>query len=151
MANQIITVNGGIFLPIQHSVGRGGRNHPDDVRMVQFLLNVVHLDPGSEFRMARLLAMDGLSGPKTESGIVAYQMFKLTQGQFPSYAVDGRVNATPAMMWAGRQGFGFSTLFNLNYDFMMAMPRVNYAMFQGFALEPFFSEVILPLQKMGVL
>ncbi len=151
MANQIITVNGGIFLPIRHSVGRGGRNLSDDVRMVQLLLDVIHLDPGTPFRMERLLSMDGISGPKTEAGIVAYQMFKLEQGQFPSYAVDGRVDATPAMMWAGPRRYGFSTLFNLNYDFLMATPRVNYAMTGLWAAEPFFSDVILPLQKMGVL
>jgi hypothetical protein len=151
MANQIITIDGGIFLPIQHSVGRGGRNLPGDVRMVQFLLDMVHLDPGNSFRMASLLIMDGLSGPLTEGGIVAYQTFKRDQGPFPSYAIDGRVDATKHMMWAGAGRFGYSTLFNLNFDFALAAPRVNPAMFQAYVIEPFFSDVILPLQKMGVL
>ena len=92
-----------------------------------------------------------MPGPKTEAGITAYQNFKRDQGQYPSYAVDGRVDATPAMMWADQQHFGFSTLFNLNLDYAFAMPRVNWANFQGLAMEPFYSDIILPLQKMGVL
>src|SRR5262249_49407223 len=127
----------------------GGRNLRDDVATVQFLLNVAHLDPTNSFRMPAILRMDGICGPKTCSAILAYQTDKKT-GMFPLFKVDGIVNATNQAGFVGRQSLGFSTLYNLNWDFIQGMPRCNMALMY-MNVEPLYSTVILPLQKAGVL
>lgn len=65
------------------SVGQGGDNRPDDVRLIQNLLNVV---PASEGGPATKLAVDGLVGPKTVAAISRYQSNHLGFS-------DGRVDA----------------------------------------------------------
>ncbi len=148
----ILTVDGVMFLKIDHSVGKGGSNRQDDVRTIQLLLNIIHLDPRSEFQMPALLAMDGICGPKTLAAILAYQNYKMNSAMF-LVAADGLVTATHHMFLAGKgpRLFGHSTLQALNFDFMMALPRTNLALLNAYAFEPFFSTVILPLQKAGVI
>ena len=138
---------------IAHSVGKGGSNHRGDVQMIQFMLNVAHLDSLNSFRMPFILQMDGICGEKTLSAIRAYQEHKKEHGgQWPLFVVDGLVTAHKASFMDGGH-FGFSTLYNLNWDFMMGAPRVNYAMAMlgGYVAEPLYSTVILPLQKAGVI
>jgi hypothetical protein len=142
---------------IEHSVGKGGSNRPADVQMIQFILNVVHLDLLNSFRMRSLLQWDGICGPQTLNAIVAYQEHKKDEGgRWPLFAIDGLVTAHRASFMAPTKGgyhFGFSTLFNLNWDFMEAIPRVNqaFALVGGYTAEPLYSTVVLPLQKAGVL
>jgi peptidoglycan hydrolase-like protein with peptidoglycan-binding domain len=66
---------------IQASVGRGGVNRPEDVRMVQELLNK-HTRPPMQ-----LLQVDGMAGPKTIAAIEAFQRHNLSM-----IHPDGRVD-----------------------------------------------------------
>jgi peptidoglycan hydrolase-like protein with peptidoglycan-binding domain len=66
---------------IQASVGRGGVNRPEDVRMVQELLNK-HTRPPMQ-----LLEVDGMAGPKTIAAIEAFQRHNLSM-----IHPDGRVD-----------------------------------------------------------
>jgi hypothetical protein len=71
---------------------------------------------------------------------------------FPSIAVDGLVNATHQAAFLGPHSFGFSTLYNLNWDFLQAAPRTNFLLMGAFmSVEPLYSVVVLPLRKAGVL
>lgn len=72
-----------MVLSTEGSVGEGGKNRPDDVRLVQSLLNRVPAVSGGS---AAPLAVDGLSGPKTIAAIRRYQ-------QFHFGTADGRVDA----------------------------------------------------------
>jgi len=63
-----ITNGKGIEMAIIHaSVGRGGVNRPEDVRIVQELLNKQTRPP------MQLLQVDGMAGPKTIAAIEAFQ------------------------------------------------------------------------------
>ena len=149
MVNPLSGLDSLIFMKIDHSVGKGGSNRRDDVQRIQFMLNVIHLDPGNDFRMASLLAMDGICGPMTLAAILAYQTYKQDK-EFPLLVVDGLVSATHAFLMTA-SGAGFSTLYNLNMDYMMGAPRANFMALGMYVAEPFFSDVILPLQKAGVI
>ena len=77
---------------IQASVGKGGINHYDDVMSVQTFINMC-LPEG-----VRPLAVDGFSGPKTESAIEAVQKHLLRPDP-----PDGRVDPTgPTMRFLRR-------------------------------------------------
>ena len=65
---------------IKFSVGRDGHNNRQDVGVVQTLLNAVRRRTGG-----RLLAIDGLAGPKTIAAIEAFQQENCS-------VVDGRVD-----------------------------------------------------------
>ncbi len=80
---------------ISASVGKGGKNRPEDVVTVQYLLNCVPKGKGGP---EKELVIDGLTGPLTEGAIVRFQSSVL------GFA-DGRVDAG---------GKTFSAL--LNYD-----------------------------------
>lgn len=67
---------------IKRSVGLGGGNLPDDVRLVQKLLNAVPIPRGGP---TPLLAIDGLCGPKTCGAIRGFQTRNLG-------AADGRID-----------------------------------------------------------
>jgi hypothetical protein len=150
MENPFTSLNGLIFMKINHSVGKNGSNLHRDVVLIQFLLNTIHLDTGSTFCLPGILAMDGMCGPRTLSAILAYQTHK--SGEWPLFKVDGLVSATNQAGFVGPQSAGFSTLYSLNWDFMMALPRSNFAAMGMFtSLEPLYSTVILPLRKAGVL
>ena len=143
-------MDGMVFLKIEHSVGKGGRNRYADVQLIQFLLNVIHLDPGSSFRMPAVLVIDGICGQRTLSAILAYQQNKIRE--FPLAAADGVVTATRHALFTNPRSFGYSTIMSLNWDYMLALPRTNLAYaFMGQAAEPLLSTVIVPLQKAGVL
>lgn len=147
MENPFTGLNGLIFIKIDHSVGKNGSNRRDDVQTIQFLLNVAHLDVANDFRMATSLAMDGICGPKTLSAILDYQTVKKTS-MFPLFKVDGVVTATNQAGFVGVNSIGFSTLYSLNWDFIQAMQRSDFAlmgMYMG--VEPLYSTVILPLRK----
>jgi hypothetical protein len=129
-------LGGLIFLKIKHSVGKGGSNRYDDVQRIQFLLNVIHVDPGNGFRMPALLAMDGICGQRTKAAILGYQEYKQFR-EFPLAAVDGVITATHHAVFTNPRSFGFSTILNLNWDYLQAMPRANLAeVFVGAAMEP---------------
>ena len=149
MTNPFPALNSMMFIKIKHSVGKGGSNWRDDVQMIQFLLNVAHLDTRNQFVMPSILVMDGICGPKTLNGILAYQNQK-KRSMFPSIAVDGLVSATHQAAFLGQHSFGFSTLYNLNWDFLQAAPRTNFLLMNT-AVEPLYSAVVLPLRKAGVL
>jgi hypothetical protein len=140
------------MLSIEHSVGKGGSNRPGDVQQIQLMLNVAHLDPQNSFRMASVLSMDGICGPMTLSGILAYQENKMNGGgPFPLFAADGLITAHRASFMDGNR-FGYSTLWCLNWDNIEGLPRVNFAeVAAGSFAEPLLSTVILPLRKMGIL
>lgn len=55
---------------ISGSVGKGGKNRPEDVIVVQYLLNCV---PSKQGGPAQELILDGLSGPKTCAAIQRFQ------------------------------------------------------------------------------
>lgn len=55
---------------ISGSVGRGGKNRPEDVIVVQYLLNCV---PSKQGGPTQELILDGLSGPKTCAAIQGFQ------------------------------------------------------------------------------
>ena len=151
MENPFTGFNGLMFIKIDHSVGKGGSNRHDDVQMIQFLLNTAHLDLANDFRMPVMLAMDGICGPKTMSAILDYQTVKKTS-MFPLFQVDGLVSATNQAGFVGRSSLGFSTLYNLNWDFIQATQRADFAYMAAFmSVEPLYSTVILPLRKAGVL
>jgi len=151
MENPFIGLNGLIFIKIGHSVGKSGSNRRDDVQTIQFLLNVAHLDIANDFRMATLLAMDGICGPKTLSAILEYQTVKKT-GMFPLFKVDGLVTATNQAGFVGRNSLGFSTLYSLNWDFIQATQRSDFALMGLYmSVEPLYSAVILPLRKAGAI
>lgn len=99
--------------------------------------------------MPSLLWMDGVCGPKTLSAILGYQQNK-KNGQFPLAVVDGLVTATHHAVFVDPRHFGFSTIYNLNWDYMMAVPRTNLALMGAIVVEPLFSTVILPLQQAGI-
>jgi peptidoglycan hydrolase-like protein with peptidoglycan-binding domain len=54
---------------ISASVGKGGRNKPEDVRLVQRLLNDARVREKSGER----LVVDGIAGPKTDAAILQFQ------------------------------------------------------------------------------
>jgi hypothetical protein len=56
--------------PIGYSVSAGDQSRPEDVKIVQQLLNAV---PAARGGPAVALAVDGLCGPKTHAAIVGYQ------------------------------------------------------------------------------
>jgi len=150
MENPFTGFNGLIFIKIDHSVGKGGSNRYSDVQMIQFLLNAAHLDIANDFRMPALLALDGICGPKTLSAILDYQTLKKTS-MFPLFMVDGLVSATNQAGFVGRHSLGFSTLYNLNWDFMQATQHPDFAFMGAYmSAEPLYSTVILPLRKAGV-
>ena len=60
-----------VTIVIQYSVGKLGRNVPDDVITIQDALNRVPITQG---RPQPLLATDGLNGPNTERGIYQFQV-----------------------------------------------------------------------------
>jgi hypothetical protein len=62
------------YLTIQDSVGRGGRNRPDDVRTIQSALNAQDVAAGGP---SVKLDVDGLSGPLTIAAIEKYQRRQL--------------------------------------------------------------------------
>ena len=151
MENPFTGLNGLMFLKIQHSVGKGGSNRRDDVQRIQFLLNVAHIDVRNEFRMPFLLALDGICGPKTLSAILEYQTSK-KDSAFPLFKVDGLVSATDQAGFVGRSSLGFSTLYNLNWDFIQATQRPDFALMGMYmSIEPLYSSVILPLRSAGVI
>lgn len=151
MENPFTGLNGLIFIKIDHSVGKGGSNRHDDVQMIQFLLNVAHIDVRNHFRMPFLLALDGICGPKTLSAILDYQTDKKTS-MFPLFKVDGLVSATNQAGFVGRNSLGFSTLYNLNWDFIQATEQSDFALAGMYmAVEPLYSTVILPLRSAGVI
>ena len=151
MANPFSAVDASMFW-IKHSVGKGGSNRHDDVQMIQLMLNVAHVDPQNSFRMPSLLLMDGICGSRTLGAILAYQEHKMKWGgQWPLFAADGLVNAHKAVFMDAHH-FGYSTLYNLNWDFVTGLSRVNFGMLMGgYFAEPLFSTVVLPLQKAGAL
>ncbi len=151
MENPLSALDASMFW-IEHSVGKGGSNRRADVQMIQLMLNVAHLDLQNSFRMQSLLLIDGICGEKTLNAILAYQEEKISSGgRFPLFVVDGLVTAHKASFMDAKH-FGFSTLYNLNWDFITGAPRVNFAQVMGgYFAEPLFSTVILPLQKAGVL
>jgi hypothetical protein len=65
ICDQIVTEH-----PIGGSVGAGGRNHPDDVRIIQQYLNSI---PPALGGPDVPLAEDGKIGPKTQAAITKYQ------------------------------------------------------------------------------
>lgn len=67
---------------INSSVGRGGINRAEDVRLVQHLLNNTIGTTGGI-----LLVVDGIAGPKTAAAIELYQRRN-------GLATDGRVDPT---------------------------------------------------------
>lgn len=69
-------------MSIHHSVGAGGTNSPNDVRVIQRLLN----DQSHPSYPPANLSVDGLVGPKTIGAIRAYQSAVVRAG------VDGRVD-----------------------------------------------------------
>jgi hypothetical protein len=150
MGNPLSALDG-TMIWIEHSVGKGGSNRQGDVQMIQFLLNVAHLDSKNSFRMPSLLLMDGICGEKTLGAIFGYQEHKMNGGgQWPLFAADGLVTAHKASFMDAHR-FGYSTLYHLNWDFMMGLPRVNFALVMGgYFAEPLLSAVILPLRKAGV-
>jgi len=151
MENPFTALNGLIFIKIQHSVGKGGSNRRDDVQMIQFLLNVAHIDIRNEFRMPYLLALDGVCGPKTLSAILEYQTAK-KNSMFPLFLVDGLVSATNQAGFVGRSSLGFSTLYNLNWDFIQATQQSDFALMGMYlSVEPLYSTVIRPLRSAGVI
>jgi peptidoglycan hydrolase-like protein with peptidoglycan-binding domain len=79
--NRITNGKGIKMAIIQASVGRGGVNRPEDVRMVQELLNK-HTRPPMQ-----LLQVDGMAGPKTIAAIEAFQRHNLSM-----IHPDGRVD-----------------------------------------------------------
>lgn len=62
-------------------VGSGGKNHPDDTRLVQSLLNAA----AGQLRINRTLKIDGLIGPLTIAAIMDIQKLR-------GCVVDGRVD-----------------------------------------------------------
>jgi hypothetical protein len=142
-----------VFKKIDHSVGNGGSNRKGDVQMIQFLLNVIHLDPGNSFRMPSLLLIDGVCGPRTLDAIRGYQEAK-KEDDFPLVTVDGLVTATQHAIFVDPHHAGVSTIFHLNWDYVQALPRANFAImgaYVGYIAEPLLSTVIVPLQKAGVI
>jgi hypothetical protein len=149
--NSLQGFNGMIFMKIDHSVGKGGSNRHDDVQRIQFMLNTAHLDPANNFRMPVLLAMDGICGPKTKSGILDYQTVKKTS-MWPLLTADGLVSAHSPAAYFGRTSLGFSTLYNLNWDFIQAMERADFMYMAAYmSVEPLYSLVVLPLRKAGAI
>ena len=71
-------------LNIQGSVGRGGRNHGEDVKSIQNALNRVPKTQGGPLPP---LVVDGLNGPKTERAIYVFQM-----QHFGAMRADARVD-----------------------------------------------------------
>ena len=55
---------------IKGSVGRGGRNNPDDVKAIQAALNAQDVADGGP---SPKLAVDGIAGPLTTAAIEKYQ------------------------------------------------------------------------------
>ena len=64
---------------IRAAVGRGGKNDPDDVRIVQRLLN--EASPSGQGP----LTIDGIAGPETTAAIQAFQ-------KMGGHGADGRVD-----------------------------------------------------------
>jgi len=151
MENPFKGFDGLIFMTINHSVGKNGSNRYDDVQRIQFLLNIAHMDIANSFRLPALLSMDGICGPKTLSAILDYQTDKKTS-MFPLFAVDGLVSATNQAGFVGPQSLGFSTLYNLNWDFFQGIQRPDFMyMALYMSVEPLYSTFILPLRKAGAL
>lgn len=66
---------------ISASVGQGGTNRPDDVKVVQRLLGDLEISAG-----AAPLAVDGFAGPLTNAAILRFQQ------RNPGLAQDGRID-----------------------------------------------------------
>src|SRR5262245_38940482 len=60
-----------VGIRISASVGEGGVNRPDDVRLIQSALNDIEVEDGGP---DPLLVVDGIAGPLTKRAIARYQL-----------------------------------------------------------------------------
>ena len=103
------------FYSVDEPVGRHAPNHPDDVRLVQFMLKRV-FESADVTPLSEPIPIDGVFGPLTWNAIVEFQRRRYT-------SPDGRVS--PARN-AGLDYLGHiykSTIVSLNIEFKACYPE----------------------------
>ncbi len=101
---------------IEHSVGQGGVNQQQDVRLIQTMLNELAIIR-TDWAPAAPLPVDGFASQVLRDWIIAYQKHVHAQGQ--PIAIDGRVDpmaVTKYGDWSSGFGGSWSTMFTLNYN-----------------------------------
>lgn len=101
---------------IDQSVGQGGVNQPQDVRLIQTMLNEL-AKIRVDWAPSTLLPVDGVATPVLRDWITAYQKHVRAAGQ--PITVDGRVDpmaVTKLVDWSSGFGGSWSTMFTLNYN-----------------------------------
>jgi hypothetical protein len=116
-----------IFYNVDAPVGGGQTNRPDDVALVQFLLNVAwrgqKLIPElADSAPSPDIATDGIFGPLTEKKLALYQlkMDKTSLGFLPGTNADGIVHPAKGFALTGRGVH--MTITNLNVHFQKLRP-----------------------------
>ena len=99
------------YLLLHHSVGPHSINRPDDVQLVQFLINQAHASGPFPFELEEPLRMDGICGPKTKAAILSFQKARSSE----THHQDGRVTATAEGMLGAH--FKITTMWVLNISF----------------------------------
>lgn len=106
-ANHIYTVSS--------NVGYGCRNHPEDVRLVQFFINAIMDTTGTDWKTKpkKRLVTDGLFGGNTWSAIRSFQKFTLEA------VVDGAITAVNGKKLEGSNHHKIFTMYYLNWYYYL--------------------------------
>jgi peptidoglycan hydrolase-like protein with peptidoglycan-binding domain len=101
---------------LEFAVGPGCANRPDDVQLVQHVINTVSATLGltkPDGSALGYLKRDGLFGPKTKTAIEAYQKLRKSSGKL--IKPDGMVSPSSATGWT-KDGNAQFTIVYLNRD-----------------------------------
>jgi hypothetical protein len=101
---------------IDQSVGQGGANQMQDVRLIQYILNEL-AKIRADWAPATPLPVDGIANAVLRDWITAYQKHVRAAGQ--PITVDGRVDPMAVIKgvdWSSGFGGSWSTMFTLNYN-----------------------------------
>ena len=110
---------------IDQSVGQGGANQTQDVRLIQIMLNEL-AKIRSDWAPTTPLPVDGMATAVLRDWIIAYQKHVRAAGQ--PITVDGRVDPMAVIKgvdWSSGFGGSWSTMFTLNYNLRKRAANVH--------------------------
>jgi len=113
------------FYSVDEAVGRDAPNHPDDVRLVQFMLKGVFESPDVT-PLPEPITIDGIFGPRTWSAIVEFQRRwrRMTaRVATPDGVVDGRVSPARNAGYDHHARIYSHTIVSLNLEIKACHPE----------------------------